>query len=118
MTPKQRELLDFIEAFTSQHRFPPSFEEMRVAVGIAAKSGVWRLLEGLEEQGEIIRPRNRNRSVRVIGAAALPAKRVAVDSNDLAMVETGAMLDELHRRGLNLYPRFPIKIGSGEAVQP
>lgn len=90
MTPKQRQLLDFIEAFTAQHRHPPSYEEMRRALGIAAKSGVSRLLDGLEEQGVIARAARRWRSIEVPG------------KTHLREASTAALLDELHRRGVRL----------------
>lgn len=95
MTPKQRQLLDFIEAFTAEHRFPPSYEEMRVALGHIAKSNAFRLTIALEEQGCIIRTPNRARSIKVVGAVVRPRPATR---DDLTTVETGAMLDELYKR--------------------
>ena len=36
-----------------KHEVPPSFDEMRNALGLASKSGIHRLVSGLEERGYI-----------------------------------------------------------------
>ena len=64
LTQKQSELL----AFTShmdKHEVPPSFEEMRDALGLASKSGIHRLVSGLEERGYIRRLANRARAIEI-----------------------------------------------------
>lgn len=65
MTPKQRELLDFIEQYIGHHRYAPTYEEMRLAMGISTKSGVARLLNALEEQGQIVRRASRARAIEI-----------------------------------------------------
>lgn len=84
MTPKQRECLDFIETFIGPHRFSPSFEEIQMALGLASKSGVSRLVDALEEQGRITR---------------LPGGARNIEINVLATVSTADLRAELARRG-------------------
>lgn len=73
LTPKQRELLTFIETYVVEHRgVSPSFDEMKTGVGLKAKSGIHRLLIGLEERGFVRRLRNRNRAIVVVPPAARP----------------------------------------------
>ena len=55
------------------HDVPPSFDEMRVALGLASKS-VHRLLSGLEERGYIRRLANRARAIEIL----LPGNRLAL----------------------------------------
>jgi repressor LexA len=49
-----------------QHDVPPSFDEMRDALGLASKSGVHRLVSGLEERGYIRRLANRARAIEIL----------------------------------------------------
>ena len=55
MTPKQAALFRFLEHRQSTGDVVPSFDEMREALGLKSKSGIHRLLTGLEEQGRILR---------------------------------------------------------------
>lgn len=63
MTPRQAETLTFIKEFWAERGFSPSYEEIREALGLKSKSGVWLLLKALEDQGYISRSYNQVRSV-------------------------------------------------------
>jgi len=66
-----------------QHNVPPSFDEMRDALGLASKSGVHRLVSGLEERGYIRRLANRARAIEIlkpVTAAAGGVVRRAVET--------------------------------------
>ena len=54
----------------AEHDVPPSFDEMRDALGLASKSGIHRLVSGLEERGYIRRLANRARAIEIIRPAA------------------------------------------------
>lgn len=58
LTPKQRALLTFLEQRLETSRVSPSFEQMRKHLGLGSKSGVFRLVEALEERGHIVRKPN------------------------------------------------------------
>ena len=67
MTPKQKELLDFIKLYgTEQGGISPSYDEMKDYLGIASKSGIHRMVCELEERGLIRRLENRARSIVVV----------------------------------------------------
>ena len=66
LTRKQNELLTYINNHVEEHEVPPSFDEMRNALGLASKSGVHRLVSGLEERGYIRRLANRARAIEVL----------------------------------------------------
>lgn len=68
MTRKQAQLLTYIETYLAVERVSPSFEEMKVAVGLKSKSGVHRLIAALEERGFIRRIPNRARALEVVHA--------------------------------------------------
>ena len=66
LTRKQSELLDFLVRHSAEHDVPPSFDEMRDALGLASKSGIHRLVSGLEERGYIRRLANRARAIEIL----------------------------------------------------
>ena len=66
LTGKQSRLLRFIESRLSEGDVSPSFEEMRLHLGLRSKSGVHRLLEALCERGLVVRLAHRARSLRVV----------------------------------------------------
>ena len=66
LTRKQSELLTYLSDHMQQHDVPPSFDEMRDALGLASKSGVHRLVCGLEERGYIRRLTNRARAIEIL----------------------------------------------------
>lgn len=69
MTPKQKQLLDYIVDYQRRTGgISPSFDEMAVAVGIRSKSGIHRLIGGLEQRGNIRRVAGQARTIRVLAA--------------------------------------------------
>lgn len=67
VTQKQHDLLDFIKRYKAANDgVAPNFDEMRKAAGLVSKSGVHRLLIGLEERGLIVRLPHRARAVHII----------------------------------------------------
>lgn len=65
MTKKQRDLLLFIHERMSETDVPPSFEEMKEALGLKSKSGIHRLITGLVERGYIERLPHRARALEI-----------------------------------------------------
>ena len=66
LTRKQFELLRFIHERLTEAGVPPSFDEMKDALGLRSKSGIHRLITALEERGFIRRLPNRARAIEVI----------------------------------------------------
>ena len=66
LTQRQLQLLRFIHAYMREHGVPPSFEEMRHALGLRSKSGIHRLISGLEERGYIRRLAYRARAIEIL----------------------------------------------------
>lgn len=81
LTRKQRELLLFINQRLAATGVSPSFDEMKDALNLKSKSGIHRLVSGLEERGFIRRLPHRARALEVVklpeesAAAAAPADR-------------------------------------------
>jgi repressor LexA len=66
LTPKQKELLLFINERLKETGVPPSFDEMKDALDLRSKSGIHRLITALEERGFIRRLPHRARALEVI----------------------------------------------------
>ena len=66
LTKKQRELLLFINQRLTATGVSPSFDEMKDALSLRSKSGIHRLIGGLEERGFIRRLPHRARALEVL----------------------------------------------------
>ena len=66
LTRKQRELLLFINQRLTATGVSPSFDEMKDALSLKSKSGIHRLVSGLEERGFIRRLPHRARALEVV----------------------------------------------------
>lgn len=66
LTPKQHELLLFIDNHLRQTGCSPSFEEMKEALDLRSKSGIHRLISALEERGFLRRHKHRARALEVV----------------------------------------------------
>jgi len=66
LTKKQHQLLIFINAEQKKFGITPSFEEMKDALNLKSKSGIHRLITGLEERGFIYRLPHRARALEVL----------------------------------------------------
>ncbi|MCG8691592.1 MAG: transcriptional repressor LexA [Minwuiales bacterium] len=77
LTRKQHELLLFIHRYLGEHGISPSFDEMKEALALKSKSGIHRLITGLEERGFIRRLAHRARALEVVKMPdeALPTGR-------------------------------------------
>ena len=66
LTEKQHLLLSFINTKISKNGVSPSFDEMRQALDLRSKSGIHRLISGLEERGFIRKLPHRARALEVV----------------------------------------------------
>ena len=82
LTPKQYQLLTFIHQTLRDTGISPSYDEMKDALELKSKSGIHRLITGLEERGWIRRLPHRARALEILRlpenmdrAPTLPTKR-------------------------------------------
>ena len=66
LTKKQYQLLMFIDSRLNETGVSPSFDEMKDALDLKSKSGIHRLITGLEERGFIRRLPHRARALEVL----------------------------------------------------
>lgn len=78
MTVKQHKLLAWIEQYVNTNGHAPSYEEMKVAMGYASKSGIHRLIHGLRERGLIDLKPNKKRIITLNVPAFDSAKGIGM----------------------------------------
>ncbi len=66
LTRKQYELLVYIDKIVKETGIPPSYDEMKDALELKSKSGIHRLITGLEERGFIKRLPHKARALEVL----------------------------------------------------
>jgi repressor LexA len=75
LTKRQKEILDFLEEFLTEHGYPPSFEEIARNFGYTSLATVHEHLENLRRKGYIRKSYNASRSIELVpeqqGAAAV-----------------------------------------------
>ena len=107
LTPKQQELLSFIQTRLEEGGVSPSFEEMKDALDLRSKSGIHRLINALEERGFIRRLPNRARALEVLKlpdamhrapAPAIPAPKISAPAVLLPTAANDVIEIPLHGR--------------------
>ncbi len=106
LTRRQSDLLAFLKLEIESGRGVPSFEEMKVALGLNSKSGVHRLIDALDERGFIRRIPNRARCIELVENPTLNIARNLRTYTNLTIAQ------EAKRRGLVL-GKIVESIGAG-----
>ena len=82
LTAKQHQLLLFIDEQLKKNGVSPSYDEMRAALDLKSKSGIFRLLKALEERGFLRKLPHRARALEVVKMP--PAKVIELSCFDPA----------------------------------
>lgn len=65
MTPRQKEIFDFIQSYISNRGFAPTYKEIMQSTGIRYKSQCFGLLKNLEQQGKITIDKAKARGISI-----------------------------------------------------
>ena len=79
LTKKQNKLYNFLKDKIKKTNVSPSFEEMKIAMGLKSKSGIQRLINGLIERGFIEKKDNKKRAINIVNNS------VSKKNNDLVI---------------------------------
>lgn len=66
LTPRQKELLDFVSEFIDTRGYSPSYEEIAVGLDLASLATVHKHISALERKRYIRRSHNQSRSVEIL----------------------------------------------------
>jgi repressor LexA len=72
LTPRQYEILDFIEGHFKENTYAPTLEEIAKAIGIESRSSVHRHVQRLIEAGKLEAASNQNRGISLKKKAIVP----------------------------------------------
>lgn len=89
ITRRQREMYDFISRFIAEHNYSPSYEEIKVGMGLNSLATVHKHITNLEKKALLTRDYNRSRSIDLLP----PKGRLKQSMN----VNTGLVLPLLGR---------------------
>ncbi len=65
LTPKQKNLLDYINSYFTKKGVYPTYDEMRLALRIKSKSSIHKLISSIEEKGFITRLPHKARAIKL-----------------------------------------------------
>ncbi len=85
MTPRQRDLLYFIQTHLRKHQVAPTYSEMAAALGLSSRGSLVRMVGELAEQGHLTVAPRKSRGIAL--------------TNPLAKIPTNVLRAELERRG-------------------
>jgi SOS-response transcriptional repressor LexA len=88
MTPREREVLDFIQAYDRENRIAPTLDEIAFSMNHKSRSGAHRLVTRLIDQGHLVRTSGGRRNF-------------AVMDTPLVHIPTSTLIGELQRRGVH-----------------
>lgn len=71
-TPRQLEMLRFINGYMEVHGRAPSLHEMAAGLGLAGRPGAHRLLSGLELRGHVTVCGGQARSIQLLTEVSIP----------------------------------------------
>src|SRR3982750_768630 len=101
LTRKQHELLMFINQRLAATGVAPSFDEMKDALNLRSKSGIHRLITGLEERGFIRRLPHRARALEVTRLSDDQMSRNEQARGGAATATAAAATGDAGRRGFS-----------------
>lgn len=101
LTDRERQVYDFVRAYTRRHGVPPKLREIGAHLGIASRGTVHRYLRAIEERGLIAITPDRARGVRLLNrerdnSAASGGTTLPVLGRIAAGLPIEAIPDETH----------------------
>ena len=123
LTQRQLQLLRFIQDYVRDRDVSPSFEEMRAALKLRSKSGIHRLISGLEERGYIRRLAYRARALEVLKPLADAPVGTELDTTPFDAVAWSAARSAVRGRrspqpaGPRAPPRRCGRIAAGSPIE-
>ncbi|MFT5181637.1 MAG: repressor LexA [Alphaproteobacteria bacterium] len=119
LTRKQHQLLVFINQRLEETGVSPSFDEMKEALGLKSKSGIHRLITGLEEREFIRRLPHRARALEVLRLPDDVSVRVGQKFSPRVIEGGGAARKVDAVRGENASVQLPLlgRIAAGTPIE-
>ena len=102
LTRKQKELFDYLTDYISKNSISPSFEEMKIAMGLKSKSGIQRLIDGLVERGFIEKRNNKKRAINIVEGSASKKDNELINLPLLGNIAAGNPIEAIENTNDNI----------------
>ena len=113
LTRKQKQILDYLQAYTAENGFAPSYEEIAQNFGYGSLATVHEHLENLRRKGYIRKGFNESRSVEVVPPEPTSA---AIELPLLGLVAAGSPIEAVEDRETLSVPEDMLRRGGRNFV--
>ena len=113
LTRKQKQILDYLQAYGTEHGYSPSYEEIAEHFGYGSLATVHEHLENLRRKGYIRKGYNESRSVEVVPPETTVA---AVELPLLGLVAAGTPIEAVEDRETLSVPEDMLRRGGRNFV--
>lgn len=113
LTKRQKQILDFLDAYIGEHGYAPSFEEIARFFGYSSLATVHEHLSNLERKGYIRKTYNESRSIEVIAGTR---RGGAVELPLLGAVAAGEPMEAVVDRESLSVPEDMVRAGAASYV--
>ena len=101
-TKKQNKLFNFLKDKIKKTNVSPSFEEMKIAMGLKSKSGIQRLIDGLVERGFIEKKNNKKRAINIIEGSIPKKNSQLINLPLLGNIAAGSPIEAIENTNDNI----------------
>tara|TARA_B100000408_G_scaffold95253_1_gene73343 strand:- start:21 stop:635 length:615 start_codon:yes stop_codon:yes gene_type:complete len=102
LTKKQNKLFNFLKDKIKKTNVSPSFEEMKIAMGLKSKSGIQRLIDGLVERGFIEKRNNKKRAINIVEGSASKKDNELINLPLLGNIAAGNPIEAIENTNDNI----------------
>ena len=102
LTKKQNKLFNFLKYKIKKTNVSPSFEEMKIAMGLKSKSGIQRLIDGLVERGFIEKKNNKKRAINIIEGSIPKKNSQLINLPLLGNIAAGSPIEAIENTNDNI----------------
>ena len=95
LTDREREVYDFVRAYTRRHGVPPKLREIGAHLGVTSRGTVHRYLRAIEEAGLIAITPDQARGVRLVGKGAASAAQKHATLPVLGRIAAGLPIEAI-----------------------
>ena len=95
LTKQQNKLFNFLKNRIKKTNVSPSFEEMKIAMGLKSKSGIQRLIDGLVERGFIEKKNNKKREINILNNSIKKEEKDLINLPLLGTIAAGNPIEAI-----------------------
>ena len=112
LTKQQNKLFNYLKDSIKKTNVSPSFEEMKIAMGLKSKSGIQRLINGLIERGFIEKKNNKKSAITIIENSSEKRKNDLINLPLLGSIAAGNPIEAIENSNDTI--EIPINLISKE----